>query len=264
MEIVNHVHIKKSNGFFIILLSLIAGVALSFFGSAKESITVAKKPDRVQQIKHVPRYARSGPTFYQLIREGESRRRGYLDYNRGSDRCTKSNRRNIPITSMTIRQIRALQRLPRCTRNRLFAVGFFQIIPVTMDKAISTLRISQGQKFTPRLQDKIFALYLAGDKRPQIRRYIMTGRGRNSAGLAAALEWASLQSPIYAKICGRRSCVVCRKNRGCYDGKGSNRAHIKSKRVMNAIDRARSVYVQLTGKGYNRNSAYYAALGVKR
>ena len=186
----------------------------------------------------------------RLILEGEAGSRGYNSYNRGSMRCAKSNRKPLDLTNMTVGEIRRYQALPACTSDKLLAVGHYQIVPETLEHAIRTLNIPDHARFTPQLQDKIFALYLAKEKQPAIRRWICTGNGLHQASHAVAGEWAIFKTPY--------------TNRGVYDGKGSNRARISAHRVKKALVRARVQYVMLTQAGTPSNKAYAMALGVSQ
>lgn len=182
-----------------------------------------------------------------LIHWGESRRRGYNDYNRGSDKWSASNKQNIDLAQMTVGQIMAAQALPRGSANRLFAVGKYQAIPDTLKGAVSTLGISLNEKFTPELQEKIFSEYLAARKRPQIEKYIKGGGSIEKASHAVAQEWASIAS--------------IKTGRGVYDGVGVNHAGIKAPEMVAALQKARAEYSRLIAGGMNERAAYAAALG---
>ena len=63
-----------------------------------------------------------------LIHLGESKRRGYNDYNRGSSKNAPSNKENIKLTDMTLEEIMRKQQLPLMNPDRLLAVGKYQVI----------------------------------------------------------------------------------------------------------------------------------------
>ena len=199
-------------------------------------------------LKHKSAKAPAGTLKY-LIFEGESGTRGYNSYNRGSMRCAKNNRRDLNLTNMTIQQIQYYQSLPSCSHEKLLAVGHYQIVPETLNKAVQSLNLPRHTKFTPEVQDSIFALYLAKEKQPAIRRWICTGEGLHRAAHAVAGEWAIFKTPY--------------TGRGVYDGNGNNHARISAKRVLSALEKARSDYMKLTDAGLDPDSAYAAALGVK-
>ncbi len=188
-------------------------------------------------------------TLKGLIFEGESGVRGYNSYNRGSMRCAKSNRKKLDLTNMTIKDIQYYQSLPACSQDKLLAVGHYQIVPETLDKAVKALNIPRHKPFSPEVQDTIFALYLAKEKQPAIKRWIYTGQDLNRAAHAVAGEWAIFKTPY--------------TNRGVYDGHGNNHARISAKRVVRALQKARDDYLQLTDAGLDPDTAYAAALGVQ-
>ena len=206
-----------------------------------------------------------------VIHLGESRKRGYQDYNRGSSRRCNKSRKNLHFTKWTMKQIRGAQSLAKCNRKRLFAVGAWQIIPSTMSKAVSSMGIKDNSRLTPALQNSIFVNFLTKRKRPSIYKYVV-GRGDlKKAGLGVSLEWASMQSPVnrkfYKKKCRKGVCrkvvsVNCRKGRGCYDGWGSNVAHTSYKHVRKALVHARKTYSKLIKEGHSANKAYALALGI--
>jgi len=185
-----------------------------------------------------------------LIHMGESKRRGYNDYNRGSDKWSASNKANIDLEGMTIGEIMDKQALPRGDKDRLFAVGKYQAIPATLKGAVKALGLDTQQKFTPEVQERIFSEYLATGKkgRGSLENYVKTGKGSaDEAVHAIAQEWASVESP--------------KLGRGVYDGVGTNSAHIKSKSMLPAVEAARQKYAQLREQGIGEKEAYATALG---
>jgi hypothetical protein len=98
------------------------------------------------------------------------------------------------------------------------------------------------------MQDKVFAFYLTQSKQPAIARYIRTGKNLRGAGHAVAAEWASIKSPI--------------TNKGLYDGKGTNKAHISALLVVESLQRARITYTSMLNAGYSDSEAYAKAVGV--
>lgn len=188
-------------------------------------------------------------TLKYLIMQGEAGTKGYNSYNRGSLRCAKSNRQMLNLTSMSIQQIQYYQSLPACTAQKLLAVGHYQMVPETLNQAVKSLNIPANAPFTPDLQDRIFALYLAREKQPAINRWICEGKNLRAAAHAVAGEWAIFQTPY--------------TQRGLYDGLGNNKARISSYRVLNALLHARLRYVTLTTLGTPMHKAYAIALGVE-
>ncbi|MDD5395212.1 MAG: hypothetical protein PHE17_19490 [Thiothrix sp.] len=222
------------------LLSTVFGAGELEYSLIPPSAYDSPVPDSV-------RHGASSETLAMLVHIGESRRRGYNDYNRGSDKCRGSNAANIALTDMTFAQIAAKQRLPRCHPQKFLAVGRYQDIDVT--RAMRALNIKPFYRYTEAMQDAVFAYYLTQSKQPMIAHYIRTGKNLRGAGHAMAAEWASIQSPL--------------KGRGLYDGKGTNKAHIKALRVVEALQRARLTYIAQRKDGANDQAAYAVAVGIK-
>lgn len=206
-----------------------------------------------------------------LIHKGESFNRGENDYNRGSSKCTKSNRNNLKLISMSIKEIQYYQNLEPCSKDVLFAVGKWQIIPDTLSQAVKILKINRNQKFDLELQNTIFINYLTKIKRPYIYNYILTGEGLKLAARDVAREWASIGSPIHCKIPiikkinGKPKLIGFRpwkQGGGCYNGLGSNRHLISADKNLKALQKARQEYVSLRKQGYDQNIAYKKSLGI--
>ena len=223
-----------------------------------------RQPPRIAKSKKRKTIALTGSISFtkgslaSVIHLGESRLRGYNDYNRGSSKCRKSARKNISFVTMSISNLMRLQAKGRCSRLKVFASGVWQIIPVTMKSAKAHMRFSGRDKYSHALQNRIFVEYLTLEKRPAIAHYVMTGKDISNAGLSVALEWASMQSPTYFKS-GK---VVCRRGTGCYDGKGTNVAHTKYTTVLKALRKARATFLKLQNQGMPHMKAYAISLGV--
>jgi hypothetical protein len=214
------------------------------------AITNIEPPTR-QATHNIPGIsAKNGKLLVNLITVGESGKRRYNAYNRGSQRCSGSQKASIQLTSMSIGQIMAYQRLPPCHKSRLYATGFYQIINTTMKYCVSSLKIPLATKYTPQVQDKIFTQCLAGIKRPPIERYIKQGVGLNRAAHAVAEEWAAFKSPLLG--------------RGVHDNKGNNKATIPASKALDALKNARSIYLIQVGNGIDEDKAYADALGVMK
>ena len=182
-----------------------------------------------------------------LIRTGESGRRGYNAYNRGSDRNSPSNRESINLTSMTLAEIMTAQARRKNDPQRLFAVGKYQMVPETLAEGVKKLGISTSERFTPELQERFFTEFLAGKKRPAIGNYIR-GKSENidAAINSAAYEWAALQLT---------------SGRGYYDKVGTNHASISPDRVKAVLVKARTRYQELIKAGVSPAKAYGMAIG---
>ena len=210
------------------------GVALGI------GVMMASKPEAIAE----PMIAKG--TLKHLIKVGESGKRGYNSYNRGSTSCAKGNRANLAISGMTLDQIAYYQALPACHSSKLLAVGFYQDIDVR--RCQRRLNLSGSTIYSPAIQDKCFALYLVGDKQPAISRWITTGKNQKMAGHYASAEFAGLESPLLG--------------RGYHDGNGSNKATVSADKVMEALQNARAIYVKRIAEGVVHDTAYAEALGV--
>ena len=187
--------------------------------------------------------------FATLVHLGESKRRGYNDYNRGSAKNAPSNKENIKLTDMTLEEIMRKQQLPLMNPDRLFAVGKYQVVTGTLRDAVRSLGLNVSEKFTPQLQERIFAEFLATKKKG--RRALegfVKGKSDNADAAVndAALEWASLKGS---------------SGSGAYEGVGTNHASIGAAAVKAALTRARTKYASLIKSGMAEERAYGIAIG---
>ncbi|MEM7679265.1 MAG: peptidoglycan-binding domain-containing protein, partial [Myxococcota bacterium] len=187
--------------------------------------------------------APTSSTLGDLISRGEG---GYNSFNRG--RAGDSGGREIDFSQLTVGEVMRRQALPQNDPDRLFAVGRFQVIPSTMTEAVNNLGIDKNQRFTPELQEQIFADYLIDDKRPAVNAYI-TGRSDNlgAAQLALAQEFASVADP--------------RTGRSFYDGIGNNSASITANEAAGALNDMRAQYRANIDRGLSPDAAYDALRG---
>jgi len=176
-------------------------------------------------------------SFSSVIARYESGSRGYNAYNKGTAR---QGTEHIDFSQLTLGEVMQKQR-----NRELFAVGKYQIITNTLQSAVDTLKLDKNEKFTPELQDRIFAQYLAGPgKRPEIDKYIRGNGSLSAAHLAAAQEWAGLAHPDTG-----------RSNYG-----GSNSAPDNRTEVRQALENAKRIYNELISKGVDPDKAYLQAL----
>lgn len=179
-----------------------------------------------------------------LISGGEG---GYDSFNRG--RAGDARGMTIDFSKMKLAEIQAAQHLARHDPNRLFAIGKYQIIPGTMDKAIEYLHLDPNQKFTSELQEHIFADYLISRKRPAIESYIREDAGAtlHSAQKAAAMEWASVDDPDTPGTPYK-----------AYVGIGNNRSNIRSGQIADALNTMRAEYQADIARGMKPDEAWKA------
>ena len=185
-----------------------------------------------------------------LIGRGEG---DYNSYNRGN---AGDAGRPLNLTDMTVGEIIRRQHLPHNDPSYLFAVGKFQMVgpPAnTMTETVRALGINSDVKFTPDLQERMFANYLIDGKRPAVNDYI-TGKTSGAAGLekaqhALALEFASVGDPR-------------KGGRGAYDGDSAgNSASIKVSETASALNQMRTQYQANIGRGLAPDAAYDALRG---
>lgn len=187
-----------------------------------------------------------GPTpLSNLIGRGEG---GYNSYNRGH--AGDAGGATLDFAQMTVGEVMRRQSLGAGDPDRLFAVGKFQMIPGTMREAVSHLGIDRNARFTPELQERMFAAYLVDAKRPAVHAYITGAGGPQALGaaqLALAQEFASVADP--------------RTGRSYYDGDSAgNHSSISARDTQQALDRMRELYRANVDRGMSPADAY-AAIG---
>lgn len=193
--------------------------------------------------------------LYELMARGESGAAGYDAFNRGTYQDASGRERIRPGTPptdfsrMTVGELQDLQHLPRADPQRVFAVGKYQIIPSTMDEALSKLGVSRDAPFSPELQDRIFTEVLLRDKRPGIHAYITGAAGATleRAQYDLAREWASFGDPY-------------KDGRSHYGG--ANRAHITLEQSASALVQLRESYQRAEAQGASREEAWHAATAI--
>jgi len=180
-----------------------------------------------------------------IIKGGESGKEGYDAYNRGTGLGSTGHR---DISKMTIGEIKSYQALPKSDKNRLMAVGKYQMIPATLQEGVTALGIGDNEKFTPELQEKLFSKYLLDKKRPKISAYIK-GKSDDAvgAGIAAAAEWRSIADPRTGKTYADKGAV-------------GNKASISSATFKAAMDASREKYKELIVQGMDEDIAYQKAI----
>lgn len=174
-----------------------------------------------------------------IIANAESGNKGYNAYNKGTTRS--GGLPDIDFSTLTVRELMEMQ-----SKREVFAVGKYQIIPSTMKAAISVLKISPDEKFTPELQERIFSQYLTREKRPAIEKYIKGSGNLDDARRSIAQEWAG----------------IAYNGKSWYAGDSAgNAAHPRTEGEMRAaLERARAVYAELIKQGVDPDTAYARAL----
>lgn len=159
----------------------------------------------------------------------------YGDYNRGKAGDTSIPQ--IDITKLTIGQIMGLQ-----ARKKIFAVGKYQMIPVTLKEAVNNKRIGLDESalFSPQNQEKLFMHLIY--KRPNLMAYI-EGKSNNidTAVNDLAKEFASLPTT---------------SGKGHYDGdKAGNKASGGTARVKKIKEIVKALRQSLLGGGVVPNAS---------
>lgn len=113
--------------------------------------------------------------------------------------------RKIEISKTSIKEIMSLQSLPPSDPNRIFAVGKYEIIPVTLKSACQALNIDINEPFSRITQDIICQEYLVGKKRPALIAYYRNPDKNNTdllmkAGQSLAAEFAFIEDPFFLKF----------------------------------------------------------------
>lgn len=181
-----------------------------------------------------------------IIKKAESGNKGYNAYNRGTSGgkiLGPVGERNL--TSMTIGSILNDMGRDISDRQRLFAVGKYQMIPSTLKDGIKSLGLSTSALYDEKTQELLFSKYLLDKKRPQISAYIK-GKTDNlvSAASAAASEWASIADP---------------KTGHSKYGSG-NHASVPPGVIMGAIKKSKELYASFKSQGLDEDSAYQKAV----
>lgn len=148
---------------------------------------------------------------------------------------------NLNLADLTVGEIQEKQ------KNRdLFAVGRYQLIPITLNGAISNLKLNLSDKMDKDKQDEIFDDYLIKVKRPKIISYLEGNGNLEDAMYSAAQEWASIGVEKGKRISDKvtkdkKGNVISREIRysdgtdSYYQGDGLNQAHITPEQIKKAL-----------------------------
>lgn len=195
-------------------------------------------------------------TMLDLMHKGESGAEGYNAYNRGTyGRAVVAGNRPVDFSELTVAEIQRRQALDLGTPGhfsdeRLFAIGKYQVIPETLKGAIDYLGIQPDEKFTPQLQDRIFAEYLIVEKQKAVYGYV-TGDERYSLYAARrqlSFEWASFPDP---------------SKPGDLSFYGApNAAHISNAEVTKVLTGMREEYAAKVARGVPPQEAWTAVTGI--
>ena len=171
-----------------------------------------------------------------LIQRGESGAKSHAAVNYGEG----NKNTNIDPTTMTVGAISN-----GLSNGEFVAVGKYQMHKSSFDEMRQSLSwVNENTKFTPEVQDRIFAEYYIGKKRKDLAGYI-TGENNNlkQANDEFAREWAAAEGS---------------NGKGMYGG--NNKATIKSSEVQTHLQEAREIYKALVDKGASPESALRTAV----
>jgi hypothetical protein len=155
---------------------------------------------------------------------------GLNSVNRGTAGDTPGGSKSIfgkDLSEVTVGEIMQAQR-----EGKVFAVGKYQFIPVTLAGAVSYTKTPLNAKFNSKTQNKLFD-YLIDVKRPEIGAYISgKSNDRRTAIQQLSREFASVG--LEYSEAGRS------RGQSRYAGSGGNRASISPELAGSALDRQRS------------------------
>jgi muramidase (phage lysozyme) len=140
--------------------------------------------------------------------------------------------RNIVVVNTLLKDIVAKHK-----SRELFAVGRYQVIPTTLNGAVSSLGLDLNKKMDEEMQDKIFDEYLISIKRPPIIKYLEKNGSVESAMYSAAQEWASIGVQKGKKL---NNGNIAKGGESFYAGDGLNVAHITPEQIKNALIKSKN------------------------
>lgn len=141
-----------------------------------------------------------------IAEKGESGKAGYNAANMGTKKVDGKDKimsaGKVNLEDMTIGEIMRRQSIKWGSpdeKDKLFAVGKYQIIPGTLNDAVKTLRLDTKAKFNANTQEKIFNDYLLKVRKPHLQAYLSSKTDDPTLLMSAihelSLEWASIADP---------------------------------------------------------------------
>lgn len=130
---------------------------------------------------------------------------------------------------------------------KMHAIGRYQLLRVTLEEAIASLKLSLDHLFNEGVQDYIFDGYLIARKRPAILAYIEGTGDYKKCRLALAREWASM--PVLPGTI-LHSKKIAQGGESYYAGDGYNKAHITDREISEALEATKSAYRKFKHPGY--------------
>ena len=161
----------------------------------------------------------------------------YRSYIQGSTRYNK--RYSLlpnDLETYSIRYIMEAQAKPKnSSTGKLYGVGRYAIIPITLKELVTTTKINPDTKFTPDVQDQLGLALLTPSYRKNLRNYILSNvadqpDNLEKAALEMAMIWSSLGIPY--------DYGFRKKNQSYYVDRGE-RATVPTSTVQSALKELR-------------------------
>ncbi|MDH0563776.1 hypothetical protein [Acinetobacter courvalinii] len=168
--------------------------------------------------------------FAKAVSSGEG---NYNSVNRGLVKGKNLGSFETDLSKMTINEILARNKLKAGDKNRMNAVGKYQIIASTMKGLVKQLGLTGQEKLTPEMQDRLFEALI-----PSSAKDFMNGANndKNKAMIDLAKVWASIGVPV--KMKGQYQQLNIGES--YYKGDGGNAASTKStKQVSDTLSSIR-------------------------
>lgn len=154
------------------------------------------------------------------------------DYSAYNDTYPKLiSRYNTDLITKSIEEV-----MQRQEDGEYFAVGRFQLIPSTLERAVKVLNLNVKELFDKRMQDHIFNEYLIAIKRKDILNFLIGQGSVETAIYAWAKEFASAGVRAGMKISKGRTA---KGGESYYAGDGFNKAHLSPDEMVEALERSK-------------------------
>lgn len=191
-----------------------------------------------------------------IISKGEG---NYNSVNRGLVNGKNLGSFETDLSKMTINQILERNKLKTSDKNRMNAVGKYQIIASTMKEAKKAMKLTGNEKFTKEMQERIFKEFLV-PKRKGLADYLNGGKtSLDQAQYEASMEWASIPVPKGYKT---KTGKISNGKVTYYDENGGNKAKKgQGERVRQELMNIRNANSQ--SNTTNANSANSNAVSIK-
>ena len=142
------------------------------------------------------------------------------------------------IMNMTIDEIKKAQNnYVGINKKHLFAVGVYQVIPITFNPSVAWLKTKttideKTQKFDKQFQD-LLPLYFWEKKRPIIGNYFRGKTSSKEAAYSISQEWASAGTPLGYVM---KNNNISDGTQSYYGGDGLNSAHYSADKTIKALE----------------------------